>query len=364
MSLSQYTFGPTTIANIESSDNLRQLLDGAGLQDRPVIIKPNWVSTEPGDFTDADTLRLLLEALGSPAVVTESYMLSRSMNLQSRGLAFTAAGKEVDWKWLQKGDGWTWLTEHPDWQWFRDGEHWRQIIAEDKAFLDKYGFTDLFNEFDVTYINVTEEVWQGRIADPSEVKRIVESKYRPVQNEQLYTMVPVELFKLRPSTFISFARMKMYASFTLKNLFGMIPDPLRPYWHGPNHSTIAQSIVDINKIYHALFNVFGICEAIYTLPVVHPRGQYEGIYSGKYNVHGGSGFVAFGRNLVALDALLLHLSDPSIRSIAGINRGPIELAADELGLPIDEGLLEEASAKVGAWVSPPEFSFDTVSLPT
>jgi hypothetical protein len=131
--------------------------------------------------------------------------------------------------------------------------------------------------------------------------------------------------------------MKMYASFTIKNLFGMIPDPLRPYWHGPKNSTITQSIIDINKIYHSLFNVFGICEAIFTLPIIHPEGKYEGIYSGRYNINDGTGFVALGRNLAALDALLLYLTDPSIRLIADLNRDPIDLAEDELGLAIDKG---------------------------
>lgn len=144
----------------------------------------------------------------------------------------------------------------------------------------------------------------------------------------------------------------MYASLTIKNLFGMIPDPLRPYWHGPKNSTIVQSIIDINKIYHSLFKVLGICEAIYTLPILHPEGKYEGIYSGKYNICEGTGFVAFGRNLAALDALLLYLTDPSTRLIADINRDPIDLAEDELSLAIDKDAFEEAKAKVGNWILP------------
>jgi hypothetical protein len=165
-------------------------------------------------------------------------------------------------------------------------------------------------------------------------------------------MVPEKLFNLKNSTFISFARMKMYASFTIKNLFGMIPDPLRPFWHGPQNSTITQSIIDINKIYHALFNVFGICEATYTLPLLHPEGKYEGIYSGRYDIYEGTGFIALGRNLAALDALLLYLTDPSIRLIADLNRDPIDLAEDELNLAIDKDAFEEAKAKVGNWILP------------
>ena len=144
----------------------------------------------------------------------------------------------------------------------------------------------------------------------------------------------------------------MYASYTMKNLFGMIPDPLRPYWHGNNHSTIVQSIIDVNKVYHSLFNIIGICEALFTLPFIHPEGKYEGIYSGKYNISEGSGFVAIGRNLAALDALLLQLTDPSIRTIAEINTAPIARAEDELGLDIHKEFFEDAKMKVGKWITP------------
>jgi uncharacterized protein (DUF362 family) len=351
MSVPHHKFGPTTIAKLSNPNEISQLLDDPWLKNQTIIIKPNWVSTDPADFTDADTLRVLLEALDSPVVVTESYCLARSMNILNQGLAFVVEGEDVNWQWLLKGDGWKWLIENPDWDWFRSGEHWNQLIIEDKKFIDEYGFADLFNEFNVTYINVTEEVWNGRIANPAEVKRIVESKYKSVRNKKLYGMVPEKLFNLRNSTFISFARMKMYASFTIKNLFGMIPDPLRPYWHGPKNSTITQSIIDINKIYHSLFNVFGICEAIFTLPIIHPEGKHEG-YICRYNIYEGSGFVAVGRNLAALDALLLYLTDPSIRLIADLNRDPIELAEDELGLAIDKDVFEEAKVKVGDWILP------------
>lgn len=265
MSVPHHKFGPTTVAKLGYPNEISQLLGDPWLKNRTIIIKPNWVSTDPADFTDADTLRVLLEALDCPVVVTESYCLARSLNIRKQGLSFTVEGQEVNWKWLLKGDGWKWLIENPDWE---------QIALEDKKFIDEYGFADLFKKFNVTYINVTEEVWNGRIANPTEVEKIVESRYKPVRNKKLYSMMPAKLFDLRNSTFISYARMKMYASLTIKNLFGMIPDPLRPYWQGLKNSTIVQRIIDINKIYHSLFKVFGICEAIYTLPILHPEGKF------------------------------------------------------------------------------------------
>jgi hypothetical protein len=345
MTISQYKFGPTTIAKVSKSFQLKQLLVDPWLKSDPIIIKPNWVSTDPGDFTDTDTLRALFETLQGRIVVTESYCILRSMNILNDGMSFSVGDKEVNWKWLRKGEGWNWLIRNPDWEWFKNGGHWQQIKEEDQAFRDQYGFTDLFKEFDVTYINVTEEVWNGRIADPEEVKRSVESRFKPVQNEKLYNMVPKALYDLRGSTLISFARLKMYASFTIKNLFGLIPDPLRPWWHGPNGERIVRSIVDINKIYQALFNVYGICEALNQTAYAHPEGAYEGIYCGKYNLIEGSGVIAFGRNLVSIDKILLELSDPTKRWIADLNRDCIALAEQEFGM-IDGEILEKCRESI------------------
>ena len=347
-----YRFGTTTIAKINNSDELRQLLIDPVFDCDTVIIKPNWISTDPGEFTDAESMRMLFEALDSRIIVVESYCIARSLNLLERGKSFTIGDKVVDWKWLLRGDGWKWLMDNPDWNWFKREGHWDQLKEEDKAFLEKYGFTDLFREFNVTYINVTEEVWSGRIANPADVKRIVESRFKPIQCEKLYSMVPQKLYDLRGSPFISLARLKMYASFTFKNVFGMIPDPLRSWWHGPGNNRVAANIVDINKIYHSLFNVYGICEALNTMAVLDPEGRYKGIFSGKYNITDGCGVIALGRDLVSLDAILVNLSDPSRRSIEeDAMREPIVQAEEEFGA-IDRKAIEDARMKVERWISP------------
>jgi uncharacterized protein (DUF362 family) len=351
MSILHHRFGQTTIAKVSDSNELRQILVDPWLESETIIIKPNWVSSEPADFTDSETLKMMLEALDSHIVITESHQINRSLNLLEEGMSFTVGDKEVNWKWLLKGDGWNWLIKNPDWAWFKRGGHWDQIKKEDKAFLDEHGFTDLFKEFNVNYINVTDEVWSGSIADPTEVKRLVETRFKPVKTDKLYSMVPKKLYDLRGSTFISFAKLKTYASFTMKNLFGMIPDPLRPWWHGPNNSRIATSIVDTNKVYHSLFNVYGICEALYTTAVPHPEGKFEGTYTGKYNIVEGFGVMAFGRDLVSLDAILLNLTDQSILQSAEVNRAPIDMAEEEFGA-YDREALKESKMKVGNWLSP------------
>ena len=289
MSIPQHRFGSTTIAKVRDSKELRQVLIDPLLDAKTIIIKPNWVSTDPADFTDAATLRMLFEVFDTRVIIVESYCLPRSMNLLKDGMTFFVGNEEVNWRWLLKGRGWQWLIKNEDWDWFKDNGHWDHLRKEDQAFLDEYGFTDLFEEFSVTYINVTEEVWSGRVAQPSEVKRLVESQFSPVHINKMYNLVPHKLYDLKGSTFISLAKLKMYASFTMKNLFGMIPDPLRPWWHGRSNSMIAQSILDVNKIYHALFDMFGICEAVNKLGYTDPQGLYEGIYTGKYNIVEGLG---------------------------------------------------------------------------
>ena len=316
-----------------------------------IIIKPNWVSTDPAEFTNADTLRMLLEVLDTRIVIVESYCLARALNILKDGMSFSVGNQTVNWRWLLLGKGWNWLIENPDWDWFKESEHWEHLKKEERAFLDQFGFSELFEKFNVTYVNVTEEVWNGRTAESDDIKSLVESRFKPVQVDKLYGLVPKKLYDLRGSTFISLARLKMYASFSMKNLFGMIPDPLRSWWHGPGNCMIAQNILDINKVYHSIFNMFGICEAIKEMAYIHPEGEYAGIYSGRYNIREGRGAIAFGRNLVELDALLLGISDPSQRNIVeAINRAPINLAQDEFGA-VDRTLLDEARDKLQEWVS-------------
>jgi len=199
----------------------------------------------------------------------------------------------------------------------------------------------------VDYVNVTEEVWNERAADPAEVKRVVESQFTPVQTERLYGMVPKKLYDLRRSTFISLARLKNYATFTMKNLFGLIADPFRPWWHGPKNSRIARSIVDINKVYRALFNVYGICEALNTLAVPSSEGRFETFYGGRFSIVEGVGLLAFGRDLVSLDAILLSLTDHL--KLQETNRLALDLAEQEFG-SYDRNVLKEAKMKVGSWI--------------
>ncbi len=342
MTITQHLFGKTTIAKLSDSYKLDQILVDPWFESETIIIKPNWVSTMPGHFTSLKTLRLLLESLDSKIVVTESSTHVFNEPLED-GLNFIAEGKEVNWKWLLAGHGWKWLIKNPSWEWFKRDGHWDLLKKGDKIFLDQNGFTDLFKEFNVKYINVTDEIWSDRIADQTEVKKAVEKSFKSVQIDKLYNMIPKKLYDLRGSMFISLAKLKHYATFTMKNIFGMIPDPLRPWWHGTKDVLLSKSIIDINKIYHALFNVYGICEALYTRSVPHSKGKFVDQYSGlRYSIIEDLGFISFGRDLVSLDAILGNLAGFDPKSFNDY----INLAEKEFG-PYDKEAFNESKLKLG-----------------
>jgi len=351
-----HRFGPTTIAKLGDPHELKKLLSDPWLKSDTVIIKPNLVASVPGVATDPRSLRVLLEVLDSRVIVVESHIVARSMKLANSsrwgdapaedGVSITVKGKKVNWIWLLVSDeGWKWLLKKPDWEWFREGGYWDQIKREEKEFLDARGYTDLFKEFGVEYVNVTDEIWSGRAADPTEVKQAVESRFEPAFTEKLYGLVPKRLYDLRGSTFISYAKMQPYNSFTLKNMFGLIPDPLRAWWHGYKHARLGKSIVDVNKVYGSLFNVYGIVETLYANPIVDSSGEYVDPAGIRFKVVENMGVVALGRDLVSLDAIFCNLAGFDM-SQYGDHIGK----AEKVFGAYDRETLRESKVKVGSWL--------------
>jgi len=321
------------MAKVRSSTDLRRLLPSSLLEAGVFIVKPTWYSPHPGNFTDAETLRTLLEALDGHVVVTESYTLDR----QDGSMKFVVDGEEVEWRWI---------LSHPSWDWIREEERWDVLRRQDKWFLDKYGFTDLFSEHNVEYVNVTEEVWQGRTADAREVKKTVEARFASVFRDKLYGFVPQKLYELRGAPLISFGKVKgiqgTYPSLTMKNLFGLIPDPNRAWWHGPNDKWLGTSIVDINKVYSSLFNIYGICEALRYVTISHPKGEVKAPW-GSYDLVRDLGIVALGQPLIYLDAVLCGLIGVDSEKVSYL-----QLGEEALGR-YDRRWIEEAKAAASDW---------------
>lgn len=153
------------------------------------------------------------------------------------------------------------------------------------------------------YVNVTDEMWARSVVNPDLVKNKVEEKYGPLFTEKFYGFIPEKLYAHRGSTLISFNKFKHYTTFTLKNMFGFIPDPIRCWYHGPKNSRMFQSIIDINKLYMTFFNVLGVQEALGLTPRSNTKGSF-GEAGFNYELLEGSKLVCAGMDRVEVDTLM------------------------------------------------------------
>jgi uncharacterized protein (DUF362 family) len=201
----------------------------------PVIIKPNWGTIN--NFTEAEIIDGVLSAIDGEAIVVESYGWARTKDaLEGKGVG----SKEK-----------------------------KDLRGSDRWFLDISGIRNVLQKHGAKYLNITEEVWAKRTVEKDVIRGIVEKEYPPVHFEEMYSWVPTRLFEMRDGTFLSLAKYRfnhdpIVCSLTLKNLFGMIPGPGRMRYHGKKDSLLAQSIVDINKIYRSVFIVKGMVDAVLT----------------------------------------------------------------------------------------------------
>ncbi len=334
--------GDVTLAKIKDSKDLCELLHPYIEGSERVIIKPNFVDREYGVQTSPGSLRLLFEAIDQKLIVTEGHQLVRCLKEDETGLEFEADGKTVDWRWL-KEKGWGWMIRHPDWGWFIDGPHWDELRKYDQRYLDEMGYSDLFKEFGVEWVNVTDEIWSGNTVDPELVKEKVESKFPPVQHKRLYGYMPTKLYENRDALFISYSKLKHYVTFSMKNLFGLIPDPIRAWWHGKDGVYHQRSILDINKLYHTFFKVVGVSEAFDKTPVWDKDGEY-GAFDFKYGIRENLNFAGISNDPVQLDSVMyglgLHNSKDSEH---------IALAGNILG-KYDETLIELSRKTAEKWI--------------
>lgn len=234
----------------KSVDRLKFVKQVKGLDLKPpVVIKPNWGYS--GCFTEADILDWAFSAIKGDKLVVEGYGWARTKDFVTSGRM--GSKRKSD---LRKSDKW---------------------------FLDYSGIGKVLEEHSIEFLNVTEENWAKRTADPEEIRTIVEKHYDPVAIESMYANVPQQLYEMRGSSFLSLAKLRLgsppyQVSLAVKNLFGLIPGPGRyvPY-HGKKNVNLSQSVLDINKIYHSLFNVKGIVDAVLTADSTL-GGRKGGIY--------------------------------------------------------------------------------------
>ena len=232
-----------------------EFIEEAGLKSRHFIIKPNWWNWGYAEYTEAETLEFLLRSLDGKITVTEGYSPRVDARMPEEETTATSSVRFLYTTIRQLG-GALWISKG-------DRERIRRC---DEEFLRETGIRKLFDEYDVDYVNVTEEVWVGNTVNREKIRKLVESKYSPVERHELYDWIPESLYRLRGSIFISFAKIKgveplnlvreeYRPSLAMKNFFGLIPHPLRIHFHGRDNCELDQNILDINKIYHSIFEV-------------------------------------------------------------------------------------------------------------
>ncbi|MEW6033128.1 MAG: hypothetical protein AB1645_09690 [Bacillota bacterium] len=283
------------VAEVRDRAGLERVLEELRLAEvaagqAPIVVKVPWFSPHPANFVGARELDLLLSCLpAGRAVVVEAYSGARNYG----GREITPENGRANWEWIRE---------------------------QDKLFREREGINGVLARHGAEYLNVTEEVWQGRVAPAEAVRRLVEKAYPAgtgavasvgraaggevaggmglgagahaagemvpaVAQEELYGVVPRALFDLRGGVMVSFAKLKT-GSWSLKNLFGLIPDPIRGRWHGEEGQLLGRSIIDISAIYRALFRVAGIVEGIYEVPLY---GEGPLVEAGDGDGAGGDG---------------------------------------------------------------------------
>lgn len=237
------------IKKIYSKNDFQDIIDSLDLNGNTVLIKPNWVGLYPGGYTDAETLNLLFSSLkGKKIIIIESYTFWRT-DKKRAGQGDYFSSKEAT---LESGK-----------------KHWEFFKRMDKWFLKETEIAEVLYKHHVQYLNITDEIWKGAIADPQKIASLVESKFSPLAIKDMYAMFPQSLYDLKGIPLISFAKAKIDssygASFSIKNLFGLIPDPNRyeKYHGGDPEKLLSRSIVDVHKVYQGLFDVKFVVESVF-----------------------------------------------------------------------------------------------------
>lgn len=284
---------------IRDAAMLAELFRAVGVAAGPVLVKPNWFSAYPGQFTDAATLALVCDAIAGPKVVVEGHAAMR--NDGSRRI--TAATGRANWDWLRE---------------------------QEAAYFRRFGLDEVLARDDVTYINVTDEVWSGRVEDEAAVRAALAG--RPLAFDELYGVMPSRLLAWRGAPLISLARIKIPSaaegafafSLSLKNMFGLIPEPDRNAYH----PRLPEAVVDVHLLYGAFFRVVGVCEGLFHVVKVKAEGRYDTAWGDRYDDLEGLGVAVAGAKPAEADALAAALFG-------------VDLSA--------RALMEEAERRLGRW---------------
>jgi sirohydrochlorin ferrochelatase len=245
-----------------------------------VLVKVTWHGYATGTYTDPAALDLLLRALPAPAIILEGHTSSRN-------------SEKAQFDWESEA---------------RENRAW--IRQQDAEYLRRTGLADVLAKHSAQYVNVTEQYWDEGFEKPSN------------------TYVPQVLLPYTGCPMISFAKFKGPTRLAISNLFGLIPDPLRSSWHGPNITYFARVCCDIAKSYGALFPLVGFNEGLYSAVRWNRKGLYRSRW-GNYDLISNAGYVAASGNLVTADILASRLQGQDVNRSAFFDVVRAELGWDE-----------------------------------
>jgi hypothetical protein len=293
---SSWTAGAGVIARISDRSRMSCLLERILPSVKPdrVLVKVTWHGYATGTYTDPAALDLLLGALPAPAIVLEGHTSSRN----TEDAAFN------------------WETEA------RENRAW--IRQQEAQYLHRTGLADVMNKHDAQYVNVTEAYWD-------------EGRDVAARTDTL-SYIPEALFPYAGCPMISFAKFKGPTRLAISNLFGLIPDPLRSSWHGPNITYFVRVCCEIAKAYGAFFPLSGVNEALYSAVRWNRKGLYRSHW-GNYDLISNAGYVAASVNLVTADILASRLQGQDVNRSAFFDVVRAELGWDESAAvdPIPQG---------------------------
>jgi uncharacterized protein (DUF362 family) len=288
----------------------REILRMLGAAEGPVLIKPNWFSSYPGQFTDAETLALVCDAVAGEKIIVEGHAAMRNDGSRE----------------ITPGNG---------------RENWGWIREQEAAYFARLGLDAVLGRDDVTYVNVTDEVWEGRAVQPEEVRAALAAAGTPLAFDELYGAIPQKLTAWRDRPLISLARVKVGDaaspspgfSLSLKNMFGLIPEPNR----GAYHERLPEAITDACLLYDTYFRRVGACEALFHAVRVREGGAHETGWGDRYDDEEGWGVIVAGANAAEADAFAAAFFGLDISS-----RAVMEAAAERLE-PWDKMVVLEAT---------------------
>jgi sirohydrochlorin ferrochelatase len=298
--LPQVRLGGGTVASVTSRAGMSHLVSDLLHPNRPerILVKVTWHGYAPGTYTDPAALDLLLSALPCPAIIVEGHTSSRNLG----------------------GATFNWETEA------RDNRAW--ICQQDAEYLHRTGLAEVIRRHGAQYVNVTEPFWDEDCVPDDQILRHLEQRGVRLHHREIAQFVPRVLFERAGCPMISFAKFKGPTRLSIANMFGLLPEPLRAAWHGPNLTYLARVCCDLAKLYGALFELYGIDEALYSAVRWNRRGLYRSRW-GNYDLIQNAGYVTASHGLVSADILASRLQGHDVTRSAFYDVVRAELEWDE-----------------------------------